>query len=181
MLTWRFIVQLNRSLVELVGLVIEKTEVVYLKWFPCVIIEKDISSHLRSCKFSDPENEVDLVLSRAGIFETPKDIDDFTNCPTHRSNLGVGWNRSSNSRCSVPKESLENSYNLASVSKLLTTVSKITREVRVKSRELVNRLPKIQTEAEFSEVMSEHFVGFPPSRGTRNYAHGGKGPFHISY
>ena len=27
--------------------------------------------------------------------------------------------------------------------------------------ELVNRLPKIQTEAEFSELMSEHFVGFP--------------------
>ena len=27
--------------------------------------KKDISSHLRSCKFSDPENEVDLVLSRA--------------------------------------------------------------------------------------------------------------------
>ena len=104
MLTWRFAVQLNRSLVELVGLVIEKTEVVYLKLFPCVIIEKDISSHLRSCKFSDPENEVDLVLSRAGIFETPKDIDDFTNCPTHRSNLGVGWNRGSNSRCRVPKE-----------------------------------------------------------------------------
>ena len=39
-----------------------------------------------------------------GIFETPKDIDDFTNCPTHRSNLGVGWNRGSNSRCRVPKE-----------------------------------------------------------------------------
>ena len=31
-------------------------------------------------------------------------IDDFTNCPTHRSNLGVGWNRGSNSRCSVSKE-----------------------------------------------------------------------------
>ena len=29
--------------------------------------KKDISSHLRSCKFSDPENEVDLVLSRAGV------------------------------------------------------------------------------------------------------------------
>ena len=41
--------------------------------------------------------------------------------------------------------------------------------------ELVNRLPKIQTEAEFSELMSEHFVGLPPSGGTRNYAHGGKG------
>ena len=59
---------------------------------------------MRSCKFADPEKEVDLVLSRAGIFETPKDIDDFTNCPTHRSNLGVGWNRGSNSRCRVPKE-----------------------------------------------------------------------------
>ena len=46
--------------------------------------------------------------------------------------------------------------------------------------ELVNRLPKIQTEAEFSELMSEHFVGFPPSGGTRNYAHGGKGPFRTS-
>ena len=57
-----------------------------------------------SCKFSDPENEVDLVLSRASIFETPKDIDDFTNCPTHRSNLGIGWNRGSNSRCRVRKE-----------------------------------------------------------------------------
>ena len=59
---------------------------------------------MRSCKFSDAENEVDLVLSSAGIFETPKDIDDFINCLTHRSNLGVGWNRSSNSRCRVPKE-----------------------------------------------------------------------------
>ena len=49
-------------------------------------------------------DKVDLILSRADIFETPKDIDDFTNCPTHRSNLGVGWNRGSNSRCRVPKE-----------------------------------------------------------------------------
>ena len=46
--------------------------------------------------------------------------------------------------------------------------------------ELVNRLPKIQTEAEFSELMSEHFVGFPLSGGTLSYAHGGKGPFRTS-
>ena len=39
---------------------------------------------MRSCKFSDPEHEVDLILSRAGILETPKDIDDFTNCPTQK-------------------------------------------------------------------------------------------------
>ena len=34
--------------------------------------------------------------------------------------------------------------------------------------ELIYRLPKIQTKAEFSEQMSEHFVGFPPSEGTRS-------------
>ena len=39
---------------------------------------------MRSCKFSDPEHEVDLILSRAGILETPKDIHDFTNCPTQK-------------------------------------------------------------------------------------------------
>ena len=40
--------------------------------------KKDISSYLRSRKFSDPENEVDLILSRADILETLTDIDDFT-------------------------------------------------------------------------------------------------------
>ena len=40
MLTWRFAVQLNRSLMELVGLVVEKTEVVYLKSFSCVVVKK---------------------------------------------------------------------------------------------------------------------------------------------
>ena len=59
---------------------------------------------MRSCKFPDTENEVDLILSRAGIFKSLKDIDDFTNFPTHRSNLGVGWSRGSNSRCRVPNE-----------------------------------------------------------------------------
>ena len=60
-------------------------------------------------------------------------------------------------------------------------MSKITRDITLKFRlGIVNRLPKIQTEAEFSELMSEHFVGFPPSGGTRNYVHGGKGPFRTS-
>ena len=34
-----------------------------------------------SFKFSDPEYEVDLVLSRSGIFETPKDIDELQIAP----------------------------------------------------------------------------------------------------
>ena len=40
MLAWRFAVHLNRSLVELVGLVIEKTEVAHLKSFPCIVVKK---------------------------------------------------------------------------------------------------------------------------------------------
>ena len=47
--------------------------------------------------------------------------------------------------------------------------------------ELVKRLAKIQTEAEFSILMSEHFVDFTPFGGPRNYAYCGKGPFRISY
>ena len=71
----------------------------------------------------------------------------------------------------------ENSYNLAPVCRLyLPPCAKL----RVPSDlcfdlELVNRLPNIQTEAEFYIVMSEHFVGFPSSSGTGNYAHGDKG------
>ena len=85
MLTRRFAVHLNRSLVGLLGIVIEKTDVAYLRSFPCVVVKKTFQV---TC--GDPETEVDLILSRAGIFETPKDIDDFTICPTHRSNLGTG-------------------------------------------------------------------------------------------
>ena len=98
MLTWRFAVQLNRSLVELVGLVIEKT-----KSFPCVIVKKTFQVTCGVASFQIQKMKL-IVLSHAGIFETPKDIDDFTNCPTHRSNLDVGWSRGSSSRCRVPKE-----------------------------------------------------------------------------
>ena len=38
------------------------------------------------------------------LLSLTKDVDDFTNCTTHRSNLGVGWNRGSISRCRVRKE-----------------------------------------------------------------------------
>ena len=39
-MAWRFAVHLNRSLMELVGLVIEKNEVVYLESFPCMVVKK---------------------------------------------------------------------------------------------------------------------------------------------
>ena len=40
MLTRRFAVHLNRSLVGLLGIVIEKTDVAYLRSFPCVVVKK---------------------------------------------------------------------------------------------------------------------------------------------
>ena len=99
--TRRFAVYINRSLVGLLGIVIEKTDFAYLRSFPCIVVKKTFQ-----VTRGDPETEVDLILSRAGIFETPKDIDDFTIRPTHRSNLGnsVGWIRGSISRCIVLKE-----------------------------------------------------------------------------
>ena len=68
MLTWRVAVHLNRSLVGLLDIVIEKTDVAYLSSFPCIVVKRTFQV---TC--GDPETEVDLVLSRAGIFETPKD------------------------------------------------------------------------------------------------------------
>ena len=52
MLAWRFAIKLNRSLVELVGLVNEKT-----KSFPCVIVEKTF--HV-TCGVADPEMKLIL-------------------------------------------------------------------------------------------------------------------------
>ena len=69
--TNRFAAHLNRSLVGLLGIVTEKTDVAYLRSFPCVVVKKTFQV---TC--GDPETEVDLILLRA--FETPKDIDDFT-------------------------------------------------------------------------------------------------------
>ena len=104
--------------------------------------KKDISSHLRSCKFSAPENEVDVILSRAGIFETLTDIDDLTmlggavvpivdvgflkRCPAI---VKVGLSRFQTQIGELTSEyhreytrCLENSYSLPPISRLLTTV-----------------------------------------------------------
>ena len=64
MLTRRFAVHLNRSLGGLLGIVIEEIDVAYLRSFPCAVVKK--TSQV-TC--GDPETDVDLILSRAGIFE----------------------------------------------------------------------------------------------------------------
>ena len=64
---------------------------------------KDISGHLSTYKFSGPEDEVDLILCRAGIFNATVNTESMTICPSHRSNLGIGWSRGSTIKCRVPQ------------------------------------------------------------------------------
>lgn len=69
---------------------------------PLLACTKQISSHMESYHFSGIKDEVDLILSRAGVFKQPQNICSMTICPSHRSNLGLGWSRGSNRRCRVP-------------------------------------------------------------------------------
>ena len=57
--------------------------------------------------FFGPENEVDLILSRAAVLIQPANINSMTICPLHRGNLGFGWRRGSTAWCGVP-EALSN-------------------------------------------------------------------------
>ena len=90
MLSWRFAVHYNCSLLELVCLVIERTKVAYLKSFPWVVVKKTF--------------RVTCEVFRSRKWLWSYFVDDFTICPIHRLNLGVGWSRGSNRRCWVPKE-----------------------------------------------------------------------------
>ena len=120
------------------GLVTEKTEVAYLKSFLCIVVKKTFQ--VTSCYFVACRHLRD---------------DDFTICPRHRCWVPKEVSGHCNSRVKpIPKadkgigkrvsqvvlKMSENSYSLAPVSRLLTTVS---------NWELVNTLPEVQTDAEF--------------------------------
>ena len=64
---------------------------------------KDIERHKSLWSFTGVTGELELILLRAGIFTSQQDVSDLTICPFHRSELGTGWQRSSNA-CRVPKE-----------------------------------------------------------------------------
>ena len=74
MLTWRFAVQLNRSLVELVGLVIEKTKVVYLESFPCVFVKSFQTQKIKLILFwrvpiSSRRQKISMILQIAPLID----------------------------------------------------------------------------------------------------------------
>lgn len=63
---------------------------------------KDIANHKKSLNFSGVETEVDLILSRCGIFQSTSAKHEMTICPSHRSRLGIGWRRARKSCCMPP-------------------------------------------------------------------------------
>ena len=159
MLTWRF----APSVVELVGLVIEKTEVVYLKPFPYVVVKKTFQVICGVASFQTQKMKLILFCRVPTSLRRHKISMILQIAPLIDQISVFEWSRSSSSKCRVPKEvsghgkvglsrfqkpigelaglyhrsnsrCLENSYNLAPVSRLVTTVSKITRDVRLKSR-----------------------------------------------
>ena len=71
---------------------------------PLVTCQKDISSHQSAWSFSGVESERELILMRARIFSAnARDTGDLSIFYFHRSELGIGWRRSS-SACQVPPE-----------------------------------------------------------------------------
>ena len=69
---------------------------------PLLACSKPISNHTASLGFSGPEDEVELILSRAAVFTQPANINSIIICPLHREKLGLGWRRGSTSRCREP-------------------------------------------------------------------------------
>ena len=76
-----------------------KQDTQVIPWISCT---KEISSHTASYHFSSIRDEVDLILSRAGVFRQPANVGSMIICPLHRSKLGLGWIKGTNARCRVP-------------------------------------------------------------------------------
>ena len=62
---------------------------------------RDIDEHKRYLCITGVESEIELILARACIFESSRNLDSFTICPHHRASLGVSWKRRS-AKCCIP-------------------------------------------------------------------------------
>ena len=70
---------------------------------PLYTCNKDVTAHFQTWN-SGIITEYDLILSRASVFERPKDVDIWTICPLHRSRLGLRWTRGGNTKCRIPAQ-----------------------------------------------------------------------------
>ena len=75
---------------------------------PLLSCVKDIESHKSLWSFTCATSEQELILLRVGIFTTQQGVSNLSICPFHRSELGIGWQRSSNT-CRVPNEIVHHS------------------------------------------------------------------------
>ena len=77
----------------------------FTEWSSVIVLRKGHRKAQVALVFYRPgvTGEQELILLRAGIFSTQQDVSDLTICPFHRSELGTGWRRSSNT-CRVPNE-----------------------------------------------------------------------------
>ena len=64
-----------------------QTQIVRIPFLSCT---KNISKHWSTLSFSGPQNEIDLVLSRAALFDLAEErIKSMTICPRHRATLRI--------------------------------------------------------------------------------------------
>ena len=68
---------------------------------PLLQCKRNMGAHKSALALTGAENEVDLILSRASMFATPRNVEKLNICSRHRESLGLGWRRPS-SKCSVP-------------------------------------------------------------------------------
>ena len=71
-----------------------------VKLIPLLNCTSNIDKHKSALAFTDVQNEVELILTKARLFSRPQNIDQLKICPHHRETLGLGWKRSS-TRCDV--------------------------------------------------------------------------------
>ncbi|KAL9977986.1 hypothetical protein ACROYT_G015455 [Oculina patagonica] len=76
----------------------QSTEIV-----PLLSCAKNVAQHKSLFQFHDVESKIELILARAAMFNTPKNVEVMTVCPSNRSSLGLGWTRGTE-RCRVPQD-----------------------------------------------------------------------------
>ena len=70
---------------------IESARLKLLEFLSCRA-QRIISKHWSTLSFSRLQNEINLVLSRAALFDQAKErIKSITICPRHRAALGISW------------------------------------------------------------------------------------------
>ena len=66
---------------------------------PLLSCERDIKAMF---SFHDIDNEIELIVARASIFSSSRNINQMTTCPAHRASLGIGWTHRVPDKCRIP-------------------------------------------------------------------------------